>query len=86
VESTWVEGNATPLIRIVLHGKEGELGLMPPLGAALSDEAVAAILTYIRRAWGNAADPVTPAAVHEVRGSTMGRNRPWTDEDLNARG
>ena len=86
VGSTWVEGNATALIRIVLHGKEGDLGLMPGVGAALSDDAVAAVLTYIRRSWGNEADPVTPGAVLEVRGSTMGRNRPWAEDELNARG
>jgi mono/diheme cytochrome c family protein/glucose/arabinose dehydrogenase len=84
--STWVQGNATALSRIVLHGKDGDLGLMPPMGGALSDEAVAAISTYIRRAWGNQADPVSPASVSEVRGSTMGRDRPWTAEELNARG
>ena len=45
-----------------------------------------AILTYVRRAWGNEADPVTPANVYEVRGSTMGRTEPWTDETIDDRG
>ena len=80
-----VVGNATAPIRIVLHGKEGDVGLMPPLGGTLTNEAIAAVLTYIRRSWGNEADPVTPAAVSEARGAAMGRNRPWTEEELGAR-
>ena len=73
-------------IRILLHGKEGEVGLMPPMGTVLDDAAIAGVLTYIRRSWGNEADPVTPASVAEVRGSTLGRTVPYTDETLNERG
>ena len=40
-------------IRILIGGKEGTIGLMPPLGPAFNDEQVAAALTYIRRAWGH---------------------------------
>ena len=43
-------------IRILLQGKEGSVGLMPPLGATLTDEQIAGALTYVRRQWGNAAD------------------------------
>ena len=35
-----------------LNGKEGPIGLMPPIGVVLSDEQIAAVLTYIRREWG----------------------------------
>jgi mono/diheme cytochrome c family protein len=35
--------------RILLQGKEGSVGLMPPLGGALSDNDIAAVLTYVRR-------------------------------------
>ena len=42
-------------IRILVGGKEGPIGLMPPLGPALSDEQIAAALTYVRRAWGHTA-------------------------------
>jgi mono/diheme cytochrome c family protein len=75
---------ATPGVgaRIVLHGKEGPVGVMPPLGPALSDDQIAGVLTYIRREWGQAASPVDPAAVREVRGQTSGRSRPWTQEEL----
>ena len=85
VGSRWVQGAPANLIRIVLHGKEGEM-LMPPIGASLSDDQVAAVLTYIRRSWGNQASAITPAEVDEVRGAFLGRNRPWTEEELSAGG
>jgi mono/diheme cytochrome c family protein/glucose/arabinose dehydrogenase len=81
VGSEWVLGHPRNLIRIVLQGKEGEM-LMPPMGAALSDEQLAAVLTYIRRSWGHQAAPVSPAQVSEIRGRTAGRDRPWTPEEL----
>ena len=69
-------------IRIVLHGKEGTVALMPPLGGALSDEEVAAVLTYIRREWGHTASPIRPADVASTRTATVGRSRPWTIAEL----
>jgi mono/diheme cytochrome c family protein len=68
--------------RILLNGKEGEIGLMPPLGAVLSDADVAAALTYVRREWGQTGSPVTPAAVAAVRAATRTRPRPWTNAEL----
>ena len=70
-------------IRILLAGKEGSVGLMPPLNA-LSDEEVAAVLTYTRREWGNGAAAVGPDDVREIRGLTKARTRPWTNEELAA--
>ena len=69
-------------IRILLHGKEGSVGLMPPLGGGLTDEQIAGALTYVRRQWGNAASAVDPATVKEVRAATAGRTRPWTNDEL----
>jgi mono/diheme cytochrome c family protein len=69
-------------IRILLQGKEGSVGLMPPLGATLTDEQIAGALTFIRRQWGNAAGPVDPGTVKEIRAATTGRTRPWTNDEL----
>ena len=69
-------------IRILLQGKEGTVGLMPPLGATLTDEQIAGALTYVRRQWGNAAGPVDPNTVKDVRAATTGRTRPWTNDEL----
>ena len=81
VGSSWATGAAGRVIRIVLHGKEGQM-LMPPIGNTLTDDQVAAVLTYIRRSWGNQASPITPAQVAELRGALRGRNRPWTEAEL----
>jgi mono/diheme cytochrome c family protein len=65
----------------MLAGKEGDMGLMPPI-AALSDDEIASVLTYARRAWGNTASAVEPEAVEEIRGLTRLRTRPWSTEEL----
>lgn len=70
--------------RILISGKDGDIGLMPPLGQALDDEQIAGVLTYIRRQWGNAGAPVDPAAVRDARTVSEGRTRPWTNAELRA--
>lgn len=81
VDSRWVSGPEEALVRIVLHGKEGDSFGMPPLGA-LDDQTIAAITTYIRRAWRQQADPVSPVTVAEIRAAEAGRERPWSAEEL----
>jgi mono/diheme cytochrome c family protein len=71
-------------VRILLHGKQGTVGLMPPLGSSLTDDQIANVLTYVRREWGHTASPVTPELVREQRTATAARNRPWTNEELTA--
>jgi mono/diheme cytochrome c family protein/glucose/arabinose dehydrogenase len=72
-------------IRIVMHGKEGATGLMPPVGASLDDEQIASVLTYVRREWGQTADPIDATQVRGVRTASAGRTRPWTDAELKNR-
>jgi mono/diheme cytochrome c family protein len=81
--SPWVLTRPIEVMRILLHGKEGELE-MPALGASLDDEAIANVLTYVRRSWGHEASAVNPGQVTEVRGATTGRNRPYTEDELRA--
>ncbi|MSO51720.1 MAG: dehydrogenase [Acidobacteria bacterium] len=78
----WTIAAPSVSVRILLNGKDGTVGLMPPLGASLTDEQIAAVLTYIRREWGQAASPVTPATVKDTRTQIGGRSRPWTDNEL----
>ena len=86
----WVLGPEGRLIRIALQGMAGPLEAagerwnreMPPQETALGDEEVAAVLTYIRRAWGNEADPVEPKTVAAVRAAGETRATPWTAEEL----
>lgn len=65
-------------IRIVLNGgfppsTEGNprpFG-MPPFGPILTDAEIAAIVTFMRQAWGNGAGPVSPAEVARYRGALI---------------
>ena len=70
--------------RIVINGKEGPIGLMPPVGSTLNDEQIAAVLTYIRREWGQDGSPVDAATVAKTREMVAGRTRPWKHDELMA--
>lgn len=90
--SDWVAGPAERLARIALHGLYGPVQVngttfnlvMPGLGASglLDDTKLAAILSYIRNAWGNTASPVESALVARVRTETKARALPWTAAEL----
>jgi putative membrane-bound dehydrogenase-like protein len=82
--SRWVLGREDLLARIVLNGLKGDL-LMPPMGT-LDDQQLAAILTYIRHAWGHQAGPVSPEILERVRTQSRGRQAPWTASELSALG
>jgi mono/diheme cytochrome c family protein len=82
IYSKWVLGDARILARIVLNGKVQENMVMPPWKAALDDENIAAVMTYVRRAWGHDADPVAPSVVAEARRDTAKREEPFSDADL----
>ena len=82
--SKWVLGHEELLIRIVLNGVKGDL-LMPAMGT-LDDQQLAAVLTYIRRAWGHDAGPVSAERVARVRAASVGRTAPWTRTELLAIG
>jgi len=80
--SRFVTGRPEVLARILLSGKEGAIGLMPPAGAAMSDEEVAAIMTFVRASWSNRASPVQAASVKEWRAAYAHRETPWTEKEL----
>ncbi|HEV7866548.1 MAG TPA: c-type cytochrome [Chthoniobacteraceae bacterium] len=90
VDSEWVLGKADVLSRIVLHGLSGPITVngqpwsleMPPLGAALNDEQIAGILTYIRREWEHNASAVTVEEVARLRTEHKNRTRAWTGPEL----
>ncbi|HMS18792.1 MAG TPA: cytochrome c, partial [Planctomycetota bacterium] len=56
-----------------------------PAVTGLSDDQLAGILTYIRRAFGNEGEPVTPEQVAAVRAEHRSRGRPWTAAELEKR-
>ena len=63
----FVVGDPAPVITTVLNGRKGQLGQMPSWKDKLDDQQLAAVVTYIRRAWSNRASPVTPAMVAGLR-------------------
>ena len=57
---------------ITVAGKDWNLN-MAAMGAALPDDDLAAVLTYIRSSWGNTAGPVTGDDVKKIR-AAIGKN------------
>jgi mono/diheme cytochrome c family protein len=88
--SPWLAGDPDRAIKIVLHGLEGPVQVlgktynleMPPQGATLPDDQIAAILTFVRSSWGNQARPVAAEEVTKIRTATADRDAHWTAEEL----
>ena len=91
--SEWV--NATSFKRleeIPQLGLSGELHVkgeawnlqMAPMGAALSDSDLAAVLTYIRSSWGNKASDVTDSDIKAMRALVAGHPPISGEAGLNA--
>ena len=90
--SEWVTGDLDRLIKVTLHGLIGPIEVrgvsysgrvpMMPFKDLLSDEEVAAILTYVRNAFGNSSSTVEPDAVARVRASTADRTGFYTGAEL----
>jgi mono/diheme cytochrome c family protein len=67
------------LIRIVVAGGRAAATdarptspAMPSLGHRLNDDEIAAVVTYVRNSWGNAASPVSPDMVKALRAKVTG--------------
>ncbi len=90
--SEWANGSAARMIRIPLVGLTGPIKVkgqeynlsMAAMGAALSDDDLAAVLTYIRMSFGNTGSEVKPAEVKAVRGEVGNRTQPFVDSELQA--
>ena len=76
--------NARPdmVLRVLLNGKDGSIGEMPPMGQSLNDDQLAQVLTYIRGGFGNTAAPIHSSLVREFRQLYAYRKKPWTDKEL----
>ncbi|MFZ4767247.1 MAG: DUF7133 domain-containing protein [Roseimicrobium sp.] len=84
---TAVQGDA--LVRVILHGLAGPVdgktyeSQMVPMGAN-SDQWIADVASYIRKAFGNQGALVTKDEVKRLRAATKTRTTPWTIEELRA--
>ncbi len=75
----WVTQSEERLIKIALNGLHGPIEVlgkeypgqvpMTPYGKILQDEEIAAVLTYVRNAFGNRASVISPQKVKAVRES-----------------
>ncbi len=96
-DSEWVLGDDRRLALLLLHGIEGPIEVLGktydapeilpvmPAHSVMDDNNLAAVMTYIRNAWGNAAPAVSRGTVGSVRHRSQGRVQPWTVEDLEER-
>ena len=89
-DSPWIMGPPDRATKVVLHGLEGPVEIlgkpynltMPPQGAVLPDDVVAAILTYVRSSFGNGESAVSADFVKSIRAATATRDKPWTAPEI----
>ena len=94
VGSPWVRDADDWLVRIMLDGVTGPIvvdgetweSTMPghAMDPRFDDEGVAAVASFLRRAWGHGDEPIAPARVAAIRAAAEGRVMPWTVAELEA--
>jgi mono/diheme cytochrome c family protein len=91
--SEWVDTKGFErVVSVPLEGISGALTVkgqtwslsMPAMGAAMSDDDLAGVLTYIRNSWGNKGGPVTADEVKVLRAKLGAHPQPLTGESLKA--
>lgn len=77
------------LVKILLKGLQGPVQVKGaaynnamPTWSMLTDEQIAAVLTYIRSEWGNSASSISADYVKEIRAKTADRTEPWKSKEL----
>ncbi len=75
-----LKGNAGPF---TVEGKPFN-NVMPAQEATLTDEKIAAIMTFVRASFGNASSPVAAAVVTAARKKFADRKTSWTQPELDA--
>ena len=80
------------MIKIALNGIYGPMEIngkeypgqvpMTPFQGMLNDDELAAVLTYVRNAFGNKASPISPEKVKAVREATKDKTGFYSPEEL----
>ncbi len=91
-KSPYVNESAERFAAIILKGNGGPFTIdgkpynqiMPGQEAMLTDEKIAAIMTYVRASFGNNAGTVTPDVVAAARKKFADHKTPWTQPELDA--
>lgn len=89
-KNEYVEGSGERLAAIVLKGIVGPIAVngqtfvnvMPPQEAMLTDEKIAAVLTFVRSSFGNSFPPVSAETVAIVRKALASRAVSFSEADL----
>lgn len=90
--SPWVTGSPDRLIKLVMHGMYGPIEVlgkqyagqvpMTAYGGLMTDEEMAAVLTYVRNSFGNQAGLIKPEQIDVIRTMTAGREGMYRAEEL----
>jgi mono/diheme cytochrome c family protein len=88
----WVVGSEERLIKLTLKGLQGPMEVlgkrypgevpMTPFEGLLSDEEMAAVLTFVRSSFGNKAAAISPDKVKEVRKATKDKEGFYSPAEL----
>lgn len=91
VGTDYVTGNVGRFAGIIVHGLYGEMevnsdtynGNMPAWGEEISDEEVAAVMTYVRNSFGNNSSDVPVDSIKSYRETYGDRTSQWEVGELN---
>jgi mono/diheme cytochrome c family protein len=92
VKSEYVNGSAARFAAMILKGNAGPMtidgklynNIMPGQELMLTDDKIAAVMTFVRANFGNNAPPVSPEVVKAARAKFADRKTPWTEPELKA--
>ena len=90
--SEWVTGDEERLIKLTLKGIYGPMTIlnrqyegkvpMTPFEGLMTDEEVAAVLTFVRNSFGNRASVISSEKVKEVRAAIKDKKGFYLAEEL----
>jgi mono/diheme cytochrome c family protein len=92
VQTDYVSGSTERFAAMILKGVMGPItvkdmvfnNMMPPQEALLTDEKIAAAITYVRASFGNTYPAVAPGVVTAARSKFADRKTSWTEAELKA--
>ena len=92
INTEYVSGSPERFAAMILKGVIGPItvngmmfnNVMPPQEAMLTDDKIAAAITYVRGSFGNSYPAVSPEVVKAARAKFADRKTSWTEADLRA--
>jgi mono/diheme cytochrome c family protein len=91
-KSELVNGGSKRVLMIVLKGLKGPIdvvgahydspNMQPWENSIKDDKKLAAVLTYVRSAWGNTGSPIAPEQVAEARKEFANQKTQWNSSEV----